>query len=294
MVKKAAPALKKRSALGRGLDSLIPNTLEPAREKDAAYVMCPTDQIRPNRYQPRIRFAEEELSELSASIREQGVLQPLLVRKNTSGYELIAGERRLRASKMAGLKQVPVVIKDISDREMLEISIIENIQREALNPLEEAEAYHRLMTEFDMTQEQAARRVGKSRPAVANMLRLRQLPGPVKESINDGALSMGHARAILGIEAPAQQKAIWRQVVSKGLSVRQTESLVKKLKTGKKPGKPFQASSDSIYFRNLAEELSRQFGTRVQIVRQGKKGRVEIDFFSDDDLDRLLSILRQT
>ncbi len=294
MLKKPAgpSALKKRPALGRGLDSLIPSAAEPSAEKETSYFMCNTELIRPNRYQPRIQFPEEELAELSASIREQGILQPLLVRKNTTGYELIAGERRLRASKLAGLKQVPVVIKDISDKEMLELSIVENIQREALNPLEEAEAYHRLMTEFEMTQEQAAQRVGKSRPAVANTLRLRQLPQPVKDSIMDGSLSMGHARAILGIETATHQKAVWREILSKGLSVRQAESLVKRLKTEKKPAKPAQANSDKIYFKSLAEELSRQFGTRVQIVRQGKKGRVEIDFYSDDDLDRLLSILK--
>ncbi len=295
MVKKATPALKKRAALGRGLDSLIPITPElPAAGKEGAYFMCDSDLIRPNPYQPRIHFSDDELTDLSASIREQGILQPLLVRKNAAGFELIAGERRLRASKMAGLRQVPVVVKDISDKEMLEMSIIENIQREALNPLEEAEAYHRLMTEFEMTQEQAARRVGKSRPAVANMLRLRQLPQAIKESINDGTLTMGHARAILAVEVPARQKAVWREVVSKGLSVRQTESLAKKSKTRKKPAGHGPAASDNIYFNSLAEELSRQYGTRVQIVRHGKKGRVEIDFFSDEDLDRLISILKQT
>jgi ParB family chromosome partitioning protein len=187
---------------------------------------------------------------------------------------------------------VPVILKDLSNREMLELSIIENIQREALSPLEEAEAYHRLMTEFDMTQEQAAKRVGKSRPAVANMLRLRQLPGPIKDSINDGTLSMGHARAILGANSQTRQEAVWREVISKGLSVRQTESLVKKQKTGKNPPGSPRTGSDNAHFRSLAEELSRQFGTKVQIIRQGKKGRVEIDFYSDDDLDRLLSILQ--
>jgi ParB family chromosome partitioning protein len=294
MVKKAAAAIKKRAALGRGLESLIPSSPAPtaAQKGDAAFFMCDTDLIRPNPYQPRLHFSDEELAELSDSIREQGVLQPLLVRKNATGYELVAGERRLRASKMASLKQVPVVLKELSDREMLELSIIENIQREALNPLEEAEAYHRLMTEFDMTQAQAAKRVGKSRPAVANMLRLRQLPQPIKESINDGTLSMGHARAILGVENATRQKAVWREVVSKGLSVRQTESLAKQQKTDKKPAKAPLANSDSAYFTGLAEDLSRQFGTRVQIIRKGKKGRVEIDFYSDDDLDRLLSILK--
>ncbi len=282
---------KKRAALGRGLESLIPNT-PPAREDTSAYFLCDTDLIRPNRYQPRIQFSEDELAELSASIKEQGILQPLLVRKNSRGYELIAGERRLRASKMAGLKQVPVVIKEISDKELLEMSIIENIQREALNPLEEAEAYHQLMVEFEMTQEQAAQRVGKSRPAVANMLRLRQLPESIKNSILDNTLSMGHARALLGAESVGQQKTAWKEILSKGLSVRQTEALVKRLKSEKKPERTRSASSEDIYLTDLAEELSRQYGTRVRIIRQGKKGKVEIDFFSNDDLDRLISVLK--
>lgn len=293
MVKKSTPALpnKKRTALGRGLESLIPSA-PPVENVAQDYFLCDTDLIRPNRYQPRIQFTEDELAELSASIREQGILQPLLVRKNSAGYELIAGERRLRASKMAGLKQVPVVVKEISDKELLEMSIIENIQREALNPLEEAEAYHQLMVEFDMTQEQAAQRVGKSRPAVANMLRLRQLPEPIKNSILENTLSMGHARALLGAETAGQQKTAWKAILSKGLSVRQTESLVKRLKSEKKTGQPRSANSENIYFKDLAEELSRQFGTRVRIIRQGKKGKVEIDFFNDDDLDRLISVLK--
>jgi ParB family chromosome partitioning protein len=290
----AASTAKKRPALGRGLASLIPSAPDTTDKKDTTYFLCDTDLIRPNRYQPRIHFSDDELADLSASIKEQGILQPLLVRKDTTGYELVAGERRLRASKMAGLTRVPVVIKDISDKEMLELSIIENIQREALNPLEEAEAYHRLMTEFNMTQEQAAQRVGKSRPAVANMLRLRQLPQQVKETIMDGTLSMGHARALLGAETALHQKSAWREVLSKGLSVRQTEALVKKLKSETKRERSAPANSDNIYFRSLAEELSRQFGTRVQILRQGKKGKVEIDFFSDDDLDRLISLLKQS
>ena len=245
------PPLKKRTALGRGLDSLIPSTA-PAKDEAPVYFLCNTDLIRPNRYQPRIQFSEDELAELSASIKEQGILQPLLVRKNSTGYELIAGERRLRASKMAGLKQVPVVIKEISDKELLEMSIIENIQREALNPLEEAEAYHQLMAEFDMTQEQAAQRVGKSRPAVANILRLRQLPEPIKNSILEKILSMGHARALLGAETAGQQKTVWKEILSKGLSVRQTESLVKRLKSEKKPDRTTSASSEDIYLKDLA------------------------------------------
>ena len=293
MMKKDTPPSppKKRSVLGRGLESLIPVNAPDATE-ETPYFLCDTDLIRPNRYQPRIQFADDELSELAASIREQGVLQPLLVRKNGVGYELVAGERRLRASKLAGLAKVPVVIKDLSDKELLELALIENIQRENLNPLEEAEAYHRLMEEFSITQEEAGRRVGKSRSAVANIVRLRQLPDPVKQGILDSTLSMGHARALLGADTPAQQKAVFREILDKGLSVRQTEALVKKVRADKKPAPSKAPDSDGIYFKSLAEELSRKFGTKVRILRQGKQGTVELAFYNDDDLDRLLSSLK--
>ncbi len=280
----------KKMALGRGLDALIPH-FEPVREdtqKD--YLQCDIDLIHSNPYQPRTRFAEEELAELSASVREQGIIQPLLVRKNaTIGYELIAGERRLRAAKIAGLTQVPVVVKEVSDAQMLEISLVENIQREDLNPLEESEAYYRLMTEFGMTQEQVADRVGKSRPAVANFLRLKNLPEQIRDSVREGELSMGHARALLSLEHSAQQLDAWRMVISKGLSVRETEALVKRLKTEEK--KPKKSVADAAYFTSLSEELSRRFGTKVQIRRRGKKGKLEMDFYTDEDLDRVLTIL---
>ena len=283
---------KKKIALGRGLDSLIPGA-DSLQEVKADYFQCDIDLIRPNPYQPRHTFSETELAELARSIEQQGVLQPLLVRKSDSGYELITGERRLRAAKLAGYQQIPVVIKDVSDANLLEMALIENIQREDLNPLEEAEAYHRLIAEFDLTQDQAANRVGKSRPAVANLLRLRQLPEPIKSSIRDGTLSMGHARALLGADTAAQQNAAWRMVMSKGLSVRQTEVLIKRLKTVKKTSAKHSANSEDIYFLSVAEELSRQFGTRVQIKRRGKKGSVEIEFYSDGDLDRLLEMFNR-
>ncbi|NNL41460.1 MAG: ParB/RepB/Spo0J family partition protein, partial [Desulfobacterales bacterium] len=202
------------------------------------------------------------------------------------------GERRLRAAKMAGLDKVPVVIKNISDAELLEMSIVENIQREDFNPLEEAEAYHRLITQFDLTQDQAAMRVGKSRSAVANFLRIRQLPDQIKANIMDGTISMGHARALLGVELSSQQIAVWREVISKGLSVREAEKLIKKLKTEKKKPKKLPPSSEDIYFSDLADKLSSYFGTKVQIKRTGQKGRVEIDFFSNDDLDRLINLFK--
>jgi ParB family chromosome partitioning protein len=280
---------RKKLVLGKGLDALIPD-FELETNRPADYFHCDIERIRPNRYQPRRRFAENELKDLSLSVKNQGILQPLLVRKDDNGYELIAGERRLRAAKMAGLKQVPVVIKSISDKDMLELTIIENIQREDLNPLEMAEAYFRLITEFELTQDQVAERVGKSRPSVANFLRLRQLPEQIKSSIADGVLSMGHARSLLGAPTAALQTAAHRIVVSKGLSVRQTEALVKRLNTGtKQPLKPLPSSKDR-HLSDLSDELSRQFGTKVQIKRHGKRGKVEIEFYSDDDLDRLLGL----
>ena len=280
---------RRKLVLGKGLDALIPDfDFETNRPTD--YFHCDIELIRPNRYQPRRRFAENELNDLSLSIKSQGILQPLLVRKDDNGYELIAGERRLRAAKMAGLKQVPVVIKSISDKDMLELTIIENIQREDLNPLETAEAYFQLITEFELTQDQAAERVGKSRSSVANFLRLRQLPEQIKSSIAEGALSMGHARTLLGAPTAALQTAAYRIVVSKGLSVRQTEALVKRLNTGtKQPLKPLPSTKDR-HLSDLSDELSRQFGTKVQIKQRGKKGKVEIEFYSDEDLDRLLGL----
>ena len=284
-------AKRKKLALGKGLGALIPD-VETARERRADYFYCDIDLIRPNRFQPRQRFAEAELEDLKDSIKEQGILQPLLVRKDNNGYELIAGERRLRAAKLAGLAQVPVVLKKISDSKLLEISIVENIQRENFNPIEEAEAYHRLIAEFSLTQDQAANRVGKSRSAVANFLRLRQLPDEIKESIREGSLSMGHARALLGISAADQQLTTWRAVVAKNLSVRQTEALIRRLKSEKKRPKVTAATSEDRYFSDMAQELSRHFGTKVMIRKSGQRGKVEIDFYSHDDLDRLIGLLK--
>lgn len=287
---------RKKLALGRGLDSLIPDRSgmdDDPQDKAVAktYLECDIELIQPNRYQPRIHFAPEELEQLSESIRAQGVLQPVLVRQSDTGYELVAGERRLRAAKMAGLSTIPVLIKDISDAEMLEISIVENIQRADLNPMEEAEAYHRLVIEFGLTQEQAAARVGKSRSAVANFLRLRQLPELIKASIMDAQLSMGHARALLGADTPAQQNAAWRAILSKGLSVRQTEELIKRLKNATQAVAQKKNGSEERHLAGLADGLSRRFGTRVQIRRRGKKGKLEMEFYSNEDLNRLLELL---
>jgi ParB family chromosome partitioning protein len=292
--KKAESGLKKskKLVLGRGLDALLPD-IESMEDISKEYFTCDIGLIQPNRYQPRLRFSDNELEDMARSIRQQGIIQPLLVRKDNNGYELIAGERRLRAAKKAGLKQVPVLVKTITDTDMLEMSVVENVQRSDLNPIEEAEAYYRLITEFGLTQDQAADRVGKSRSAVANFIRLRQLPEQIKGSIMDGDLSMGHARALLGTVTSAQQNSVFRAIIAKGLSVRETERLIKRLKAEKeKPKKPI-SSSEQRYLSDVADDLSGRFGTKVQIKRRGQKGRVEIEFFSNDDLDRLLSLLKQ-
>ena len=282
----------KKLALGRGLDALIPgfDSREPAA---GDFFPCDIDLIRRNRHQPRRHFSEDDLQELSDSIRTQGIIQPLVVRKLDSGYELVAGERRLRAARKAGLKQVPVVVRTVDDSDMLLLSLVENIQRENLNPMEEADAYHRLITEFGLTQEQAAQQVGKSRSAVANILRLRNLPGQIKESIIDGSLSMGHARALLGIESPAAQLELWKAVIRKGLSVRETEDLAKQVKPSVKRKKPPQPTTEQLHFIDIASELSRYYGTKVQIKRRGEVGKVEIEFYDDRDLDRLIEMLKK-
>ena len=300
MTRKSTPTNEKNSrkrkkmALGKGLEALIPGGLSAPSDDARDYRLCDVAIIKPNRYQPRRHFADEDMADLAASIRAQGVIQPLLVRKDGTGYELVAGERRLRAAKMAGLSQVPVVIKDITNGEMLEMSIVENIQRADFNPIEEANAYHRLMTEFGLTQDQAAERVGKSRPAVANFLRLRQLDDAIQTSIVEGAISMGHARALLGLESIPGRRSAWRTIIAKKLSVRETEQMIRKLKSP--PPKPAKRPPNEVdrHLSMLAEDLSRYYGTKVTIQRQKKSGTVAIEFYNDDDLDRLLRLLKNS
>lgn len=283
---------RKKMALGRGLDSLIPDFR--AFENDQVnYFQCDINLIHPNRYQPRINFSQKVLEELCASIKEQGIIQPVLLRKDGDGYELVAGERRFRAAKMAGLTHVPAVMKNITDSDLLEMSIVENIQRENLNSLEEAEAFQQLITEFNLTQEQVAKRMGKSRSAVANLLRLRQLPEQIKAGILDNTLSMGHARALLGADTSAQQIAAWRTVVLKKLSVRETERLINRLKAEKKKSGESQPDSEQIYLSNLADDLSGHLGAKTQIKKQGEKGKISIEFYNNNDLDRLIDLLKQ-
>lgn len=289
----AAREKKRKTGLGKGLDALFPDIgVEDEGGRQADYFTCDISLIRPNPFQPRRQFDQEEMAELAESVRAHGVLQPLLVRESEKGYELIAGERRLRAAKMAGLYTVPVVVKTITDEHLLAFSIIENIQRADLNPLEEAEAYQRLLDEFGLTQEKVADRVGKSRSAVANFLRLNHLPENVKQHLRSGSLSTGHARALLSARTSAIQREACRIILSKALSVRETEKLVARLNKQNQDVAEKAASTEDVHFASLEEDLGRRFGTRVKIRRRGKKGRVEIEFYDDSDLDRLLSMLQ--
>lgn len=286
---------RRNTGLGKGLDALFPDIGVSQEEAASGSNMleCDVDMITPNPYQPRRDFPENEMVELADSVKVQGILQPLLVRESAAGgYELIAGERRLRAAKMAGLFKVPIIVKNIGDTELLELSIVENIQRQNLNPMEEAEAYLRLLSDFKMTQEKIARQVGKSRSAVANFLRLNQLPNDIKSSIKDGLISMGHARALLGAETSALQRQAWKTVILRGLSVRATEALVQRLNSEKQSVRKTEKRPEDVYFLNIEEDLARYFGTKVMIKRRGQKGKVEIEFYNNDDLDRLLSLFK--
>ncbi len=284
--------MSRKQVLGRGLDVLIPD-VDSSKFGSSDFFYCDIDTIRANPYQPRRVFAKQELKALSDSIKANGVIQPLIVRSVSGGYELIVGERRWRSCHMAGLKRVPVVVRDVSAREMLEMALIENTHREDLNPLEKAEAYYRLMDEFGLTQEKVAKRVGQNRSTVANFLRLRSLPGEIRDDIVNNTLSMGHARALLGAETPAQQRVVWRQIVSKNLSVRAAETLIKKLKTGESGKHQSGASSsEDVYLQSVADDLTQLFATKVRIVRRGKKGRLEIEFYGNEDLDRLVTRLK--
>lgn len=278
-----------RQALGKGLGALIPDKPVAEGEGKKAFFACGIEEIHPNPYQPRKVFAEEPLQDLVQSIREKGILQPLVVRRKGEGYELIAGERRWRAAQKAGVKEVPILIKTVSDSELLELSLIENIQRENLNPIEEAEAYKGLAEQFHLTQEEISQKVAKDRATVANALRLLKLPPEIKQSLAEGKISMGHARAFLGLDGPEKQKTAWKKVLAGGLSVRQTENLVRRLRPKIRTAPRENASA----WEPLAEELQRSLGTRVRIVGRKKRGRIEIEFYSPEELERLLDLLRR-
>ena len=267
-------------------------TKKTTAEPQPAEQFLPINKVEPNRDQPRKVFDEDALNELAESIRIYGVLQPLLVQKEKDYYRIIAGERRWRAAKIAGLKKVPVIIKELSEKEILEISLIENLQREDLNPIEEAEGYQRLLQEFDMTQEDLAQRVSKSRSAITNTIRLLKLDEGVQKLLSDGALSSGHARALLSIEDNELQKEAAERIIREGLSVRDTERLVKRLTTKKPEKQPPLPAQDDFIYRDLEEKMRQILETKVQIKNKGKCGRIEIEYYSPDELDRIMAMLQ--
>ena len=275
----------KRTGLGKGMAALLP----VVEEEGKRYFSCPIEEIRPNRNQPRKTFTPDKLEELAASIREKGIIQPLVVRKKGDHYELIAGERRWRAAQKAGLREVPVVIQDVSEDTALEMALIENIQREDLNAVEEAEAYHALMENFSLTQEELAKRVGKDRSTVANSLRLLKLPPELKRDIVEERLAMGHARAILSLDSDQQVREARDTIVQGGLTVREAESLVKRLKGGQKP--KVKAVAVEVHAADLVEQLQRRFMTRIAVRKSGKGGKIEIAYGSRDELARIVDIL---
>ena len=277
-----------RKVLGKGLGALI--APEPKARTSGIQLLDP-QTIRPNRYQPRLTFKENKLQELVASIKEKGVVQPVAVRKNPDGsYELIAGERRLRAVKILNKKEIPVIIKDVNDREMLELAIIENIQRDDLNPLEEAQAYENLIKDFGFKQEQVAQSVGKSRVTVANMLRLLKLPKEVKDGLLNEQITFGHAKAILSLAGVSDQIMLCKKIIKKGLSVREAEFLVTNTVVGKKQQKTLIKDS---HVEKLEEELRHILGTKVSVFHGQKKGKIQIEYYSLNDLERILKVLRK-
>ncbi len=294
----------KKKGLGKGLDSLIPDnksmksvtsektveSKEDAAAKSGVQVMK-INEVEPNRDQPRKNFDEDALLELSDSIKQFGVLQPLLVRKRKDYYEIIAGERRGRAAKLAGGKEVPVSEKEYTDQEILEIGLIENIQRENLNPIEEAIAYKRLLEEFNLKQDEVAERVSKSRTAVTNSMRLLKLSDKVQQMIIDDMISTGHARALLAIDDPELQYTLANKIFDEKLSVRETEKLVKEIKNPKKP-KEKKPVANSFIYQDLEEKMKSVFGTKVSIASKGKgKGKIEIEYYSDDELEHLFDMM---
>jgi ParB family chromosome partitioning protein len=276
---------EKRPALGRGLSALIPDTpLAPAPAPAERPLELDIDLLRPNKFQPRSRMDDERIENLARSIRANGIIQPIVVRKVDGGYEIVAGERRWRAAQRAGLLKVPIVVREIPEDRLLAAALIENIQREDLNPLEEAQAYRRLGDEFRLTQDQIADAVGKDRSSIANYVRLLRLPHEVRENVAAGALSMGHARALLALPDEQSQLRVGRDVVARSLSVRETEALVKKAAT---PEEKRAEPQKDVHTRAAEDRLRFALGTRVRILRKGKGGKIEIDFGSEDELQRL-------
>lgn len=274
----------KKVTLGRGLNALI-----PTEKEGYSYTLINVGEIKPNAFQPRKDFDERAIEELASSIQENGILQPLIVRKTEGQYEIIAGERRWRAAQRAGLTRVPVIIKDVSDREALELALVENLQREDLNPIEEATAYEQLIEDFGLTHEEISKRIGKERSTITNQLRLLKLPDEIKQALIAGEITAGHARAILGIQSSAKAKEILEAIKRDKLSVRKTEKLVQKISIHKEKTARFDNSD--FYIKYITDELKKALGTQVKIIDREGKGKIEIEYYSKMELERLIEIL---
>jgi len=286
-----------KKGLGRGLSALIPSASEPRAESrlNSVPLEVSVERITPSPFQPRRAFDEAKIAELAASIRNQGIIQPLVVRSKDDGFELIAGERRWRAAMKAGLAHVPVVIREASDHEALQLALVENLQREDLNPIEEANGYRRLQEEFHWSQEEMAEKVAKSRPAIANALRLLSLPVEVQQEVSAGNVPAGQARALLGLQNEALMISACREVIAKGLSTRETEKMVRHLVTGRKRRRATVATDPDL--KTIIEELQRVLGTRVRLIPKPRtnKGRIEIEYYTLPDLERIIqTITRKT
>jgi ParB family chromosome partitioning protein len=279
--------MAKRKALGKGLSALIPEAdrLEDGEEQ---FFECPVEAIEANPYQPRQDISESDLEDMVNSVREKGIVTPLLVSRTETGYQLIAGERRWRAAQKAGLARVPVVVREVTPYESLELALVENIHRKDLNAVEEALAYKRLLEEAEITQDSLAKRLGKDRSSITNLLRLLNLPLSIQKDLIDGRLTMGHARVLVGIGDPEEQKGLRDAVMKKGLSVRQTETLAKK-RRGPRYSKSKQSEID-YFVQSLADKLKLSLGTKVEIKKKGREGRIVVYFYSDEELERLLDL----
>ena len=280
--------MAERKVLGKGLGALIPEVKEDAETSDRS-LNCTIENIQVNPHQPRTVFNQDKIEELSRSIKEKGIIQPLLVKESDIGYELIAGERRLRAAKLAGLTQVPIIVKNVSEEEQVEYSLIENLQREDLNPIEEAEAYKKLMQDYEYTQQKLSQVLGKDRTTIANQIRLLKLPTIVKKALSQNEISMGHARCLLSIPEPLKLREAFRLVLLKGLSVRETEKLAKKLNQTKTRKKTEEKST---HLEAIRSDLMQHLGTQVKIWQKGKKGKIIIEFYSPEELEGILERIK--
>ena len=283
-------SINKKSALGKGLGALIPGEKKDEIIEKKQPLQISLNLIKSNSEQPRKSFDDEKIAELAQSIKEHGIIQPILLNKDGESYIIVAGERRWRAAKSLGLKEVPAIIMNLSEKEVLEISLIENIQRQNLNPIEEAIAYKKLLKDFNLTQDELSKRIGKSRVAISNIIRLTALCDTVKQYLIDEVISEGHGRALLSIEDPKAQAEIAQKVIDEKLSVRELEKLIKFIKSEKKP-KDKVRELNNPYYKDITERLQNYFGTRVSISNKNNKGKIEIEYYSEEDLQRILEII---